>query len=262
MHFKTSGDVVLAKVAAGVSWDEFVEAAVERDLAGVTCLSGIPGSVGATPIQNVGAYGQEVSDTIVSVGVMHRESGKISSIAGEDCGFAYRHSRFKERPNEFVVIDVTFALKPGAKPTIRYGELKRRLESLDGPNTLGHVREQVLLLRRGKSMVIDPSDENHRSAGSFFTNPIVPVAVAEEVLRRAANEGTIKLAAGWLIEKSGINKGMREGNVGISSKHALALVHHGGGTTRELLAFAEKIADHVEDVFGVKLEREPQFVGR
>ena len=276
--FENDGDRVLAKVAAGENWNDFVEAAVARNLAGVECLGGIPGSVGATPIQNVGAYGQEVSDSIVSVTVIERATGKRHRILNKDCHFAYRDSRFKSSPEEFIVSSVEFELIPDGAPALRYGDLTRRLSELSAQPTLQQTRTQVIALRRAKSMVIDPADENHRSAGSFFTNPIVPRELADEAIRRAlskriiteaaqvpqypAKEGLVKLAAGWLIEKSGTQKGTRSVNVGISTKHALALVHHGGGTTRELLAFADRVAKKVHVEFGIRLEREPRFLGR
>lgn len=265
------GDRVLVTAAAGEDWDLFVERCVAAGLAGLECLSGIPGRVGATPIQNVGAYGQEVSETITSVRVLDRESLRVSAMAPEDCGFAYRDSFFKQHPDRYVVLAVTFALTAGGAPAIRYAELERALEGRAAPS-LSDVRETVIALRRRKSMVLDFADENHRSAGSFFTNPIVPPEVAAEVVRRAIAEGIVahesevprwpagdrvKLAAGWLIERAGMGKGTRHGNVGISTKHALALVHHGGGTTRELLELAERVRAAVKDRFGVELHREP-----
>lgn len=263
--------------AAGESWDGFVRDAVARDLAGVECLAGIPGLVGATPIQNVGAYGQEVSDTIESVRVLDRRTNEVHTVAREACGFAYRHSAFKERPEDTIVLDVTFALTPGGAPSLRYGELTKAFAAAESAPTLASVREKVIALRRGKSMVVDPADENRHSAGSFFTNPIVTAEEAKTVAERAvalgvatsadkvpqfpADHGRVKLAAGWLIEAAGLRKGERHGAVGISSRHALALVHHGGGTTQELLALARHVRDRVHGVFGVTLVPEPVMLG-
>lgn len=265
---RDDGALVRVTVAAGVAWDRVVAWSVDRGLVGLECLSGIPGTAGATPIQNVGAYGQEVADTLVEVRVLDRRTGNIETLPRAACGFAYRHSRFKENPSSYVVLGVTFALSRGA-PSLRYGELTRALATVERP-TVAAVRETVIALRRTKSMVLDPGDPNRRSAGSFFTNPIVESARAHEVAERAAarglaadvptfaaGEGHTKLAAGWLIEKSGLAKGHTRGHFGLSTAHALAVVHHGGGTTRELLAFADAIVAHVEGVFGVRLEREP-----
>lgn len=271
---RKAGALTLLEVEAGEAWDSFVERTVAAGLAGLECLSGIPGSVGATPIQNVGAYGQEVAQTIVSVRTVNRASGEIRTRVAEECGFRYRHSVFKEAAAaDEIVTRVTFGLSDGA-PTIRYPELERALHGAS--STLAAVRDKVIELRRGKSMVLDPSDENRRSAGSFFTNPIVSTAVADEVARRAVLSGVIadpkemprfpdgdrvKLSAGWLIERAGMHKGLRRGNVGISSKHALALVHHGGGSADELLALAREVAAAVYEQFAVRLSPEPVLLG-
>jgi UDP-N-acetylmuramate dehydrogenase len=267
-------------VRAGEVWDELVALSVERDLAGLECLSGIPGLVGATPIQNVGAYGQEVSHTIERVRVLDRETLEMRELDNAQCGFAYRDSAFKRAPDRFVVLEVGFALHMGGDPTLAYAELRDALSVGDEGDplpALSTVRETVLSLRRRKSMVIDPDDENRRSAGSFFTNPIVTetraqalcsraveeglVERAEQVPRYPAGEGRVKLAAGWLIERAGCQKGERHGHVGISSRHALALVHHGGGTTAELLELADSIKRRVRDRFGVELTPEPVMLG-
>jgi UDP-N-acetylmuramate dehydrogenase len=266
-----AGDRVRLSVRAGESWDALVAHAVERELAGLECLGGIPGLVGATPIQNVGAYGQEVSSTIATVRALDRSSGRFVTLAASECAFAYRDSRFKRAPDAFVVTDVTFDLVRGGAPTIAYAELRKALG--DRPRALREVRDTVIALRRSKAMVVDPGDPNTRSAGSFFTNPIVSKAVQDDVIARALaagiaksasdvptfpqDDGRIKLAAGWLIERAGIHKGLRRGPVGISDRHALALVHAGGGTTRELLALADEVVARVFDVWGVTLEREP-----
>jgi UDP-N-acetylmuramate dehydrogenase len=266
----------LLRIAAGEPWDALVARTVDEGLAGLECLSGIPGSTGATPIQNVGAYGQEVSEVIAAVHVWDRRAGQRRVLAPQACRFGYRDSAFKADPEAVVVLAVDLALRPGGAPTLRYAELARAFAGAAAPS-LPEVRERVLALRRSKSMVIDPADENRRSAGSFFTNPVVDAAVAErmveqalreglvraaaEVPRFAAEGGRVKLAAGWLIEAAGFRKGQRRGAVGISSRHALALVHHGGGSTRELLALAEEIRAGVHARFGVDLHRELVLVG-
>lgn len=248
--------------AAGEPWDDFVAAMVREGLTGIECLSGIPGLVGATPIQNVGAYGQEVAQTIVRVRSIDVATGEVRERTAEECGFRYRHSLFKQW-NE-VVTRVTFRFTRGA-PELRYPELQR---AMSGTPSLAEVRETVIKLRRGKSMVIDESDPNRRSAGSFFTNPIVPPAKADELTaafpdmpRFAGEDSAVKLSAGWLIERAGMTKGTRRGNVGISGKHALALVHHGGGSAHELLALAREVVTTVVDRFGVTLRPEPILLG-
>jgi UDP-N-acetylmuramate dehydrogenase len=258
--------------AAGEPWDDFVAYTVANGWQGLECLSGIPGLVGATPVQNVGAYGQDVSETIVAVGVVDRATKLSRTLTPAECQFAYRDSALKRDPARYVVTWVCFELRPGAPPALKYAELQKALADRQSP-TLTEVRDTVIALRKKKSMVLDAFDPNRRSAGSFFTNPIVAPEAADEVVRRAIErglaksptevprwpekDGRVKLAAGWLIEKSGIEKGLRRGNVGISSAHALALVHHGGGTTKELLALADHVRASVREAFGVELEREP-----
>jgi UDP-N-acetylmuramate dehydrogenase len=277
--FRPSGDEVLCEVAAGEPWDNVVAESVERGLAGLECLSGIPGSAGATPIQNVGAYGQEVSDTVRAVRALDRSAGAFVNLTAADCAFSYRDSAFKREPQRHVVVRVGFGLRPGGPPIVRYAELQRALAPSAGvnPPDLAAVRGAVLAVRRGKSMVIDPADPNRRSVGSFFTNPIVPEAAAEEVARRAMAEGLVgapdaiprfpvgkgrvKIPAAWLIERAGFVKGLSRGPVGLSSAHALALVHHGGGRTADLLALAREIRATVQDRFGLWLVPEPVIVG-
>lgn len=274
-----SADIVHVRACAGEAWDALVEACVARDLAGLECLSGIPGSVGATPIQNVGAYGQEVADSIASVEVLERSTLQRHTLSPAQCGFSYRGSAFKQQPERYIVLAVSFALRAHGAPTLRYAELSQALArqtQTQTPNLL-QVRASVLALRRAKSMVIDPSDENRRSAGSFFTNPVVSAARAQEVIQLAVQQqlvaraedvprypqpdGSVKLAAGWLIERAGIQKGLRHGHFGVSSRHALALVHHGGGKSAELLTLARMVARRVREVFGVDLAVEPVFLG-
>jgi UDP-N-acetylmuramate dehydrogenase len=272
-----AGHEVRLTAAAGEPWDELVAGTVERGLAGLECLSGIPGLAGATPIQNVGAYGQEVADTIRVVRVFDRRDEIVLELPPSACGFGYRDSAFRREPGRHVVLDVTFGLRQDGAPTLRYRELAEALAASPARPTLADTRAAVLALRRRKSMVIDAADPNRRSAGSFFTNPIVPVDVAERLAARAAAEGVVasaadvprwaaepghvKLSAGWLIERAGFAKGLRVGAVGISTAHALALVNHGGGTTRELLSLALGVRDAVRARFGVTLAPEPIVVG-
>jgi UDP-N-acetylmuramate dehydrogenase len=276
VQVQREGETVLVSVEAGEPWDALVARTVDESWAGIECLSGIPGLTGATPIQNVGAYGQDVSETIASVRVLDRRDGEVHTLAPESCGFAYRDSAFKHDPTRWIVLDVELALRTRAPARARYPELQRALAGHAAPTVID-VRAAVLGLRRAKSMVIDPADENRRSVGSFFTNPLVDDARADQVVaialerglardatdvpRFTASAGTSKLAAAWLIERAGFVKGERRGPVGISSRHALALVHHGGGTTRELLAFAREIADRVQERFGVALRPEPTLLG-
>jgi UDP-N-acetylmuramate dehydrogenase len=271
------GDVVRVTAAAGEPWDELVERCVGEDLAGVECLSGIPGSVGATPIQNVGAYGQEASEVIENIQILDLLNLGVRSLSGAECGFGYRTSRIREIPGRFLVLAVTFRLWRGGVPTVRYAELERALGARRGAPRVADVREAVLDLRRVKSMVIDEADPNRRSVGSFFVNPVlddVSLAVLEEGARDSGallqgerlpsfpmGDGRSKVSAAWLIEHAGFEKGLRRGSVGISDAHALALVHHGGGTTAELVALARNIREGVLQRFSIELQPEPVFLG-
>ena len=263
---------------AGEPWDPVVELAVSEGFAGIECLSGIPGLVGAAPIRNLGAYGQEVSETLASVRVLDSKTLEIREMPASECRFAYRDSIFKQAPtNRFIVLAVTFALRASSAAVVLHPELARALDFSHARPTLALVRETVIALRRHKSMVLDSTDENRRSAGSFFTHPIVSTKQAVRVVERALaadlvsnasdvphfpmKGGRVKLVAGWLIERAGVRKGERHGRVGISSRHALALVHHGGGITSELLGLACRVRDAVFDCFGVRLIAEPAFVG-
>jgi UDP-N-acetylmuramate dehydrogenase len=273
VRFDTSGGEATVTAAAGEPWDALVAEAVGRGLGGLECLSGIPGLVGATPIQNVGAYGQEVAETIRAVRVLERGTWQTRELSPQDCGFGYRDSSFKREPTRFVVLAVTFGLRPGGAPAVRYGELAESLAGAGKPHpTLSDARATVLALRAKKSMLVTAGDPNRRSAGSFFMNPILESGQAGEVAARAGDEGArmprwpasdgrVKLSAGWLIERAGIAKGLRRGSVGVSSAHALALVHHGGGTTAALIALAHEIQKAVRMRFGVTLVPEPTFVG-
>jgi UDP-N-acetylmuramate dehydrogenase len=250
-------------VQAGEPWDDLVAYAVENRLAGIEALSGIPGSTGATPVQNVGAYGQEVAQTITAVRVYDRAEKNERTLTPAECGFAYRDSRLKREPGRFVVLDVTFELDQGelSRP-VGYAELARRLDVEIGDRApLQDVRDTVIGLRRGKGMVLDPADPDSRSAGSFFTNPIVPTARAVDGCPSwPAGEGQVKLSAAWLVEHAGFGKGTRDGHVGTSSRHSLALTTDPGATAVELLAFADRVVATVEKKFGVTLDREPTAV--
>jgi UDP-N-acetylmuramate dehydrogenase len=254
----------LVTVAAGEPWDGFVARAVERGWVGVEALSGIPGAVGATPIQNVGAYGQDVSQTIAQVRVWDRTLRGIRTFANAECRFGYRTSRFKADPGRHVVLSVTFQLRQGtlAAP-VAYAELARALGVDVGARApMSEVREAVLGLRRGKGMVLDPADHDTWSAGSFFTNPVVAAAdLPEGAPAWPQADGTVKTSAAWLIEQAGFPKGHGRGNVGLSTKHTLALTNRGGATTEELLALAREIRDGVRDRLGISLVNEPVLVG-
>jgi UDP-N-acetylmuramate dehydrogenase len=259
-------------VAAGEPWDDVVAHTVAEGLSGIEALSGIPGSVGATPIQNVGAYGQEVSDTIISVRAVDRTTSETVDLAPEECGFAYRSSAFKRDPNRYVVLRVTFKLHASATSRpVRYAELARTLGVEVGETApLPAVREAVLALRRSKGMVLDPADPDTASAGSFFTNPILEPARFDALRARAGDgvpgfpepDGRIKTSAAWLIDHAGFTKGYgNPDGIAISSKHVLALTNRGAGTTAELVALAQEIARGVETAFGVALHPEPVFAG-
>ena len=270
-----AGGEVRLTAAAGEPGDGLVAETVARGLAGLACGSGVAGLAGATPIQNVGAYGQEVAETIRGVRVVDRRDGTIVELPPEACVFAYRDSVFRRAPERWVVLAVTFGLRAGGAPTLRYRELADALAGVRP--SLADARAAVLALRGRKSMVIDAADPNRRSVGSFFTNPIVAADVAERLAARAAAEGVVtaavdvprwpagpglvKLSAGWLIEHAGIAKGYRAGAVGVSTRHALALVHHGGGTTDALVALAREVRDAVAGRVGGTLAPPPIFVG-
>jgi UDP-N-acetylmuramate dehydrogenase len=264
---------ILVRVAAGESWDDLVVLAVDRGWVGVEALAGIPGRVGATPIQNVGAYGQEVSQTIASVRVWDRVLKGVRTFANADCHFGYRTSRFKaDRASRgwdrHIVLDVTFQLAVGTLGApVAYAELARSLGVEQGQRApLGDVRQAVLALRRGKGMVLDPADHDTWSAGSFFTNPVLDAAdVPEGAPAWPQDDGRVKTSAAWLIEHAGFAKGHGtdhgSGRVSLSGKHVLALTNRGGATTGELLALAREVRDGVEAAYGVRLVNEPVLVG-
>ncbi|WP_159941444.1 MULTISPECIES: UDP-N-acetylmuramate dehydrogenase [unclassified Nocardiopsis] len=268
--------VVLLRADAGVEWDPLVERAVAEGLSGVEFLSGIPGRVGSTPIQNVGAYGQDVSQTIREVLVHDRRTGQRRRMTNAECGFTYRDSVFKG-DDRHVVCEVVFALRRSklSRP-IAYAEVARTLGTDAGARVpLEQARETVLELRRGKGMVLDPADPDTRSAGSFFTNPVVTAEEFAEVRERAAarlgtdvevpghpdGRGGIKLSAAWLIDRAGFSKGYGSGPARISGKHTLALTNPGGATTEDLLELAREVRSGVQEAFGVRLVNEPVMVG-
>jgi UDP-N-acetylmuramate dehydrogenase len=273
-----TGDGGCLEVAAGEPWDPFVARCVGAGLAGVECLSGIPGSVGATPIQNVGAYGQEVAETIDAVRVFDRARDAVEELDAAACAFSYRSSAFKRERGRWVVLAVRFVLEPSAlSAPVRYAELARALGvELGDRAPLGAVRDAVLALRRAKGMVLDPADPDSVSAGSFFTNPVLDEAAFSALQGRIAErlgpearvpawpqvDGRVKTSAAWLIERAGFRRGHGDAaGIAISAKHTLALTNRGAGTTTELVGLAREIAAGVRDAFGVDLVPEPVFVG-
>jgi UDP-N-acetylmuramate dehydrogenase len=273
---RSDGEVVV-RAGAGVEWDDLVATATRNGWAGIECLSGIPGRVGATPIQNVGAYGQDVSETITAVLAFDVVARTAVTLGNEECAFGYRSSRFKGPDrNRYVILAVEYRLRPGGAPAVRYPDVQRHLAELGvSAPSLAQVREAVIEVRRRKSMVLDPADPNARSVGSFFMNPVVSeetrAAVQESAVRMNAAGaeampgwpvagGGVKLSAAWLIERAGFPRGYGKGNAGISANHPLALVNRGGATAREVVGLAREIRDRVRTAFGVSLVPEPVFV--
>ncbi len=262
------GDTAALVAAAGEPWDQTVARSVAENLQGLECLSGIPGLVGATPLQNVGAYGQDVSETIERVRALDRRTGVVREFSNAECRFEYRQSLFKtSEVDRYVVLSVRFRLRRGAAPKVAYAELAQRLAARAAPS-LSEVRDTVLALRRAKSMLAEPGDPNRRSCGSFFLNPVLSPAEYELVVARASGvkvpsypqaDGRVKVAAAFLIERAGFPRGSRAGNVGQSTEHALAIVCHDGATAREVLEYAARIRAAVRDEFGVELVPEPVF---
>ncbi|GAB2777180.1 UDP-N-acetylmuramate dehydrogenase [Streptomyces daliensis] len=274
--FTLSGEHL--ELAAGENWSDAVARTVEAGLAGIECLAGIPGSAGATPVQNVGAYGQEVSSTITEVVAYDRRARETVTLPNAECGFSYRHSRFKADPSRYVVLRVRFLLEDagGLSAPLKYAETARVLGVEPGERVAAATaRETVLKLRAGKGMVLDPEDHDTWSAGSFFTNPVLDeadfAAFTERVAERLgadvaapafpAGEGRTKTSAAWLIDKAGFTKGYGSGPARISSKHTLALTNRGDATTADLLALAREVRDGVYEAFGVTLVNEPVTVG-
>lgn len=257
---------------AGEDWDGFVAFSVEQNCAGIECMSGIPGTVGGTPVQNVGAYGQEVKDTIISVRVLDTITLELRDMAAADCGFAYRTSIFNtSEKGRYIVTQVSFALTPGGGPKMEYADLKRYFGERSTP-TLKEIRDAVRSIRSTKGMLISADDADSRSAGSFFKNPIVPQAEYERIAALpickdqkppsfAAPAGTVKMSAAWLVERSGFQKGYADGRVGISSKHSLAIVNRGAATASDVMRLKNKVQEGVFQTFRVRLQPEPVFVG-
>lgn len=266
-------DQHIFEVGAGEEWDRFVSVAVARNFAGIECLSGIPGSVGGTPVQNVGAYGQEVSETIESVLAFDTRDNEFRELCKEACGFSYRTSILNTTERgRFIILRVTYALTPAGEPRIRYADLSKYFAGWVEQPTLAEARDAVRKIRARKGMLISPGDEDSRSAGSFFKNPVLSPAQYEELsARAAAKKLTIpsypaldalrKVSAAWLVEHSGFSKGFDHGRLGISRKHALAIVNRGEATAADIVAFKEEIQDRVEQIWGIRLEPEPVFVG-
>jgi UDP-N-acetylmuramate dehydrogenase len=263
------------RVGAGEDWDEFVAHAINENYGGVECLSGIPGTVGGTPVQNVGAYGQEVAETIVYVRLLEIATGKIIELNKAECGFSYRKSIFNSTQRErYIVLCVVYQLDRNKEPRTEYADLKKHFAGNPKAPTLQQVRDAVREIRRSKAMLLVEDDEDCRSAGSFFKNPVVSSAEADRIETMARQkvpektlprypgaDGLVKLAAAWLVEQAGFHKGYARGPVAISRKHTLAIVNRGGATAKDIIALKDEVQKRVFDVWGVKLEPEPVFVG-
>jgi UDP-N-acetylmuramate dehydrogenase len=261
------------EVGAGEEWDRFVARAVARNCAGIECLSGIPGSVGGTPVQNVGAYGQEVAETIESVLALDLRDCQVHELCAQACEFRYRTSIFNtSERGRYIILRVTYVLTPGGEPCIRYADLKNHFFGWQETPTLADVRESVRRIRATKAMLLTPGDEDCRSAGSFFKNPVLSAGQYDELISKAAAKGLQvpsypaldaqrKVSAAWLVERSGFGKGYSSGRVGISRKHALAIVNRGDATAADILALKDHIQQRVDQIWGIHLEPEPVFVG-
>jgi UDP-N-acetylmuramate dehydrogenase len=272
-HFHGHDGNVRFEAGAGEEWDGFVATVVAHNCAGIECLSGIPGSVGGTPVQNVGAYGQEVSETIDAVVALEVGSGKELELDRNDCGFAYRTSIFNTTARgKYIILRVSYVLKHGGEPHIAYADLKKYFADRRTPPSLAEIREGVRKIRASKAMLIVPGDEDCRSAGSFFKNPVLAPVQYAELTKRAATqnleipnypalESQRKVSAAWLVEHSGFAKGYTSGRVGISRKHALAIVNRGGATAADVIALRDQIQSRVADAWGIRLEPEPVLVG-
>jgi UDP-N-acetylmuramate dehydrogenase len=270
---RTENGKTLFDVGAGEEWDRFVARAVARNCAGVECLSGIPGSVGGTPVQNVGAYGQEVSETIESVQVFDLIDGQVRELCAEVCGFQYRTSIFNtSERGRFIILRVTYSLTPGGKPRIDYADLKKHFAGFQNIPSLTSTREAVRRIRAAKAMLITAGDEDCRSAGSFFKNPVLSAEQYDQLMARAKAKGLQvpsypaldaqrKVSAAWLVEHSGFSKGYSSGRVGISRKHALAIVNRGEASAADILGLKEHILQRVEELWNIHLQPEPVFVG-
>jgi UDP-N-acetylmuramate dehydrogenase len=259
---------VLFEAAAGEDWDRFVAYSVAKNCAGIECLSGIPGTVGGTPVQNVGAYGQEVAESITGLRLLEIASGQAWEFENADAGFSYRASILNSRERgRYIVLSVKFVLTPAGVPRVEYADLKRYFGGHITPS-LAEVREAVRSIRLSKAMLIVAGDDDCRSAGSFFKNPILTPAQFQQLQQRAgtiphfpAKDGLVKVAAAWLVEHAGFARGLTRGPVGISRKHALAIVNRGGATAADIIALKNEIQKRVLDQFGIELQPEPVFVG-
>jgi len=273
MEVAEEGDRVLARVGAGGDWQGFVDLCVARGWRGIECLAGIPGTVGASPIQNIGAYGQEAAQTIEQVRCLETATGKAVTFTSEDCAFSYRESVFNTvEAGNYLVTSVTFRLARGGPPDVKYRELEQRLSGIPSP-TLADVRDAVLSIRDGKGVLVRDGYESFRSAGSFFRNPVVTRTRFEAVEALVAGDGTptnwawplpdgqVKVSAACLIQRAGFERGYRRGNVGISPHHTLILINRGGATARELVDFAAEVQQRVLDRFGVLLMPEARLIG-
>src|ERR1700688_1960331 len=264
---------VLFSVGAGVNWDDFVAQAITQNCAGVECLSGIPGCVGGTPVQNVGAYGQEVSDTIESVRVLDLKQDRIVVLPNPACGFRYRTSNFNTAERgRYIILRVNYRLKRGGAPSLKYVDLQKHFAERKTPPSLAEIRAAVREIRRSKGMLIVPGDEDCRSAGSFFKNPVISEAQFKDLAERAESKGLEipsypaldaqrKVSAAWLVERSGFPKGYAAGAAGISPKHALALINRGGAKASDIIGLKDEIQRGVQAAWGILLEPEPVFVG-
>jgi UDP-N-acetylmuramate dehydrogenase len=266
-------DRVRFEVGAGEDWDRFVAHAVARNCAGVECMSGIPGSLGGTPVQNVGAYGQEAGDTISSVLALDIGDMQTREMPAAECGFSYRTSIFNStHKGRYIILRVSYELTPGGAPSIRYADLQRYFAGWGEPPSLAQARDAVRTTRASKAMLITPGDEDCRSAGSFFKNPVLSEGEYQDLVAEAAARGLQipsypmvsaqkKVSAAWLVEHSGFAKGFRLGSVGISRKHALAIVNRGGAKASDIFALKHLIEQRVREQWGVQLMAEPVFVG-
>ena len=266
-------DQVVFEAGAGEDWDKFVGYVVTHNSAGLECLSGIPGSVGSTPVQNVGAYGQEVSNTIESVVALDLRDGQVHELSNQDCGFSYRTSIFNSTERgRYIILQVNYSLKHGAEAYVAYADLKKYFAGWSEKPTLANVRDAVRKIRAGKGMLITAGDDDCRSAGSFFKNPILSADQYQALTARAAAknlqipsypalDAQKKVSAAWLVEHSGFSRGYGNGPVGISRKHALAIVNRGNATAADIVAFKQDIQQRVEEIWGILLEPEPVFVG-
>lgn len=270
IEWKSERGNAIVSAGAGEDWDTFVAFCVDHDFAGIECLSGIPGSVGGTPVQNVGAYGQEVSDVLVEVQAYDRRTDSVVSLSGKDCGFSYRTSIFNTTARDrYIVLRAKYSLMEHGAAALRYPELEREFANFPGKPTLADVRSAVRRIRARKAMLIVEGDADCRSAGSFFKNPIMSEVDFADLQARAgvepprwpAGNGMLKTSAAWLIEHAGFTRGYSLGRAAISSKHMLALVNKGGASAGEIVRLADEIRARVKERFGVTLVHEPVLVG-